>query len=78
MSEDLVEALQRQPEMMQSALTQVFVGNARVVASLGRKYDIVTQSCLLHRTIETPWGPVQFQSRATYSLGEAMWLSSGR
>ena len=31
----LVEALRRQPGMMQTALTQAFVGHARVVASLG-------------------------------------------
>ena len=35
MSEELVEALQRQPGMMQTALTQAFVGHARVVMSLG-------------------------------------------
>ena len=36
MSEELVEALQGQPEMTQTALTQKFVGNARVVRSLGQ------------------------------------------
>ena len=60
MSEELVEALRRQPGMMQTALTQTFVGHARVVTSLGQESHIVTQSCPLHLTIETPWGPVQF------------------
>ena len=60
MSEELVEALRRQPEMVQTALTQAFVGHARVVTSLGQECDIVTQSCPLHLTIETPWGPVRF------------------
>ena len=46
--------------MMQTALTQAFVGIARVVTSLGQECDIVTQSCPLHLTIETPWGPVRF------------------
>ena len=36
MSEELVEALRRQPGMMQTALTQAFVGHARVVTSLCR------------------------------------------
>ena len=44
MSEELVEALRRQPGMMQTALTQAFVGHARVV-TLGQECDIVTQSC---------------------------------
>ena len=35
MSEELVEALLRQTGMMQTALTQAFVGHARVVTSLG-------------------------------------------
>ena len=54
MSEELVEALRRQPGMMQTALTQAFVGHACVVTSLGQECDIVTQSCPLHLTIETP------------------------
>ena len=40
--------------MMQIALTQAFVGHARVVTPLGQECDIVTQSCPLHLTIETP------------------------
>ena len=60
MSEELVEVLRRQPGMMQTALTQAFVGDARVVAYLGQKCDIVTQSCPLHLTIETSWGPIRF------------------
>ena len=52
MSEELVEALRRQPGMMQTALT-------RVVTSLGQECDIVKQSCPLHLTIKTPWGPVR-------------------
>ena len=60
MSEELVEALRRQPGMMQTALTQALVGHARVVTSLGQECDIVTQSCPLHLTIETMWGPVRF------------------
>ena len=54
MSEELVEALWRQPGMMQAALTQAFIGHARVVTSLGKECGIVTQSCLLRLTIETP------------------------
>ena len=63
MSEKLVEALRRQPGMMQTAFTQAFVGHARVVTSLGQECDTVTQSCPLHLTIETPWGPVRFTIR---------------
>ena len=59
MSEELVEALRRQPGMMQTAWTQSFVEHARVVTSLGQDCDIVKQSCPLHLTIETPWGSVQ-------------------
>ena len=33
-------------------------GHARLLTSLGQEYDIVTQSCPLHLTIETMWGPV--------------------
>ena len=58
-SEELVTALRRLPWMMQTALTQVFVGHARVVTSLGQECDIVTQSCPLHVTIETPWRRVR-------------------
>ena len=59
-SEELVEALQGQPGMTQAALTQAFVGHARVVTSLGQECDIETQSCSPHLTIETPWEPVRF------------------
>ena len=59
-SEELVEALHGQPEMTQTALTQGFVGNARVMTSVGQECDIETQSCLLHITHETPWAPVRF------------------
>ena len=31
-----------------------------MVTSLGQEYDIETQSCSLHLTIETPWRPVRF------------------
>ena len=55
MSEELV-----QPGMMQTALTQAFVRRARVVTSLNQECDIVTQSCPLHLTSETPWEPVRF------------------
>ena len=34
MSEELVAALRRQPGMMQTVLTQAFIGHARVVTSL--------------------------------------------
>ena len=54
MSEELVEALRRQPGMMQTALTHAFVGHTRVVTSLSQECDIVTKSCPLHLTIETP------------------------
>ena len=60
MSKELAEALRRQPGMMQTALTQAFVGHARVVTLLGQECDIVTQSCPLHLTIETSWGPIRF------------------
>ena len=60
MSGELVENVRRQPGTMQTALTQAFVRHARVVTSLGQECDTVTQSCLLHLTIETPWTPVRF------------------
>ena len=69
MSDELVEALRRQPRMMQTALTQAFAGHARVVTSLGQECDIVTQSCSLHLTIETPWGPVRFTMPSTVVPG---------
>ena len=59
-SEWLVEALQGQPAMTLTPLTQAFVGHARVVTWLGQVCDIETQLCPLYLTIETPWGPVQF------------------
>ena len=59
-SEELVEALQGQPGMTQTALTQAFIGHAHVVTSLSQECDIETQSCPLHLTIETLWGPVRF------------------
>ena len=46
--------------MTQTALTQAFVGHARVVTSLGQECYIDRQSCPLHLTIETPWGSVRF------------------
>ena len=60
MSEELMEVLWRLTGMMQTALTQAFVGHARAVMSLGQECDIVTQSCPLHLTIATMWGPVWF------------------
>ena len=60
MSEELVQALRGQVGMAQTALTQAFVGHARVVTLLGQGCDIETQSCPLHLTIDTPWGPVPF------------------
>ena len=60
MSEDLVEALARQPGMIQISLTSSVVGHAHVVSSLGQECDIVTQSCPLHITIQTPWRPFRF------------------
>ena len=60
MSEDLVEVLQGQPGTTQTALTRALVGHARVLTSLGQECDPETQSCPLHLTIETPWGPVRF------------------
>ena len=59
-SEELVEARQGWPEMTQTRLTPALVGHARVVTSLGQECDIETQSCPLHITIETSWGPVRF------------------
>ena len=52
-SEELVEALQREPGMTQTSLTQAFVVHARVVTSLGQARDIETQSCPLDLTIDT-------------------------
>ena len=78
MSKELVEALRRQPGIMQTALTQVFVGHACVVTSLGQSCDIVTQSCPVHLTIETPWGPGRFTIRSSCFRREAMWLLPGR
>ena len=43
-----LEALQGQPGMTQTALTQAFVGHARVVTSLGQECDIEMQLCPLH------------------------------
>ena len=60
MSEELVHALRGQPGATQTALTQAFVGHARVVTSLGQECDLEMQSCPLHLTIDTPWGPVRF------------------
>ena len=60
-SEELVEALQGQPGMTQTSVTQAFVGHARVLTSLGQECDFETQSCPLHLTIETQWGPVRFR-----------------
>ena len=77
MSEELVEALRRQPGMMQIVLTQAFVGHARVVTSLDQERDTVMQSCPLHLTIETPWDQSGLRCRSSCSRGEAMWLLSG-
>ena len=77
-SEELVEALQGQPEMTQTALTQAFVWHVRVVTSLCQECDIETQSCPLHLTIETPWGSVRFTMPFIVLPGGAIWLSSGR
>ena len=63
MSEDLVEALQGQPEMAQTAFTQAFVGHTRVVTSLGQEWDIETLLCSLQLNIENAWGPVLFTMR---------------
>ena len=60
MSKELAKALRGQPRMTQTALTQAFVGHARVVTSLGQECDVEAQSCPLHLTIETRWGPVRF------------------
>ena len=60
MSEELVQALRGQPGTTQTALTQAFVGHARVVTSLDQECDTGTQSCPLHVTINSPWGPVRF------------------
>ena len=51
MFEELVEDMRRRPGMMQTALTQAFVGYARVATSFGHESNIVTQSCPLHLTI---------------------------
>ena len=60
MSEELVEVLWRQPEMMQTPSTQVFVGDASVVTSLGQECDIVKKSCPLLGTIKIMSGQVLF------------------
>ena len=77
-SDELVEALQGQPGMTQTALTQAFVGHARVVTSLVQECDVETQSCPLHSTMDEPWGPVRFTMPFIVLPGGAMWLSSGR
>ena len=59
-SEELVEALQGQLGMTQTALTQTFVGHARVVTSFGQECDNEAQLIPLHVTIKTPWGPARF------------------
>lgn len=48
MLEALVDALRRQPGIAQTALTQTFVGHARVVRPLGQECHIQTQSSPLH------------------------------
>ena len=60
MSEELAETLRGQPGMTQNGLTQAFVGQMRVVASLGQECDTETQSAPIHFTIETPWGTGRF------------------
>ena len=40
-----------------------------MVTSLGQECDIVTQSCPLHLTVETPWGPVRFTMPFIVLLG---------
>ena len=50
-------------------MTQAFVGHVRVVTPLGQECDIVTQSCPLHLTIETMWGPVRFTMSLIVSPG---------
>ena len=72
MPEELVEALRRQPGIMQTMLTQAFVGHARVVTSLDHECDIVTQSCPLHLTIETMLGPVRYTMPFIVLPGKAM------
>ena len=68
MSEELVEALHGQPGVTQTALTQMFVGHARVPTPLGQECDIETQ-CLLHITIKTPWAPVRLTMPFIVLLG---------
>ena len=75
MSEELVEALQGQPGMTQTALTQAFVGHALVATLLGHECDIETQSCPLHLTIEMPKDQSDLPCSLSCSLGEAMWSS---
>ena len=53
MSEELVEVMRRQPGIMQTVLTQAFVGLARMVTSLSQECHIVTKSGPLQLTIET-------------------------
>ena len=72
MSEELVQALRGQVWMTQTALTQAFVGHARVVTSLDQECDIETKSCPLLLTIDTPWGSVRF------TMPFKIWLSLGR
>ena len=53
MPEELVEVMRRQPGIMQTVLTQAFVGLARMVTSLSQECHIVTKSGPLQLTIET-------------------------
>ena len=78
MSDELVEALRRQPGMIQTALTQTFIGHTRVVTSLGQECDIVTQSCPLHLTIKPHGDQSGLRCRSSCSQGEAMRLLSDR
>ena len=75
MSEELVDPAAT-AGMMQTALTQAFVGHARVVMSLGQGCDIVTHSCPLYLTIETMWGPVRFTMPFIVLLGGCLLYTS--
>ena len=60
------------PGITNTTITQAFVGHTSVVTSLGQECDIETESCPLHLTIETRWGPALLPCRFSCSLGEAV------
>ena len=89
MLEELVEALRRQPGMMQTALTQTFVGHARVVGPGERYRDAIVSappndripvgaSPVYDAVHRTPWGGRCRNHRAEDLEGETWDRRHGR